>query len=437
MNKFGLVVLAAGCLSAQDPIGYQGPGVGSRGAGQIGRRAGQEVGLRYYVNVSGVYETGLLPVSVDSNGNLLEVNDLYGVEAAVGVYGTRSWRRSALGLSYRGDYRHYTTNQYFNGSDHALVLGFTHQPTRRVILDFRQVAGTVSRAVGGYYGYTPVTSLDVPNTLLFDNRTNYLESSMTATWQKSVRTAFTAGGDGYTVRRQSSALVDMNGYRLNGGMSHRLSRTRTVQGNYSFLHFDFPGAFGESDVHMFSGGFGFLLGRRWELKLVGGAYRAEVQGLQRLALDAAISELLGVGSVIEAFYRKNTLPTYEASLTGTYQHSRLSFHYSNSVTPGNGVFLTTRSQDGGVSFGYTGIRRWSIQLGGGYMRMNSVGPDIRPYASYVAGGGVSYALTSSLHLTARIDARRNEVDSTFFRRTGTRATVGLAFSPGDIPLSIW
>lgn len=44
---------------------YLGPGVLSRGAGDIGTRSGAQVDLRYYFDVSGVYDTGLQPFAVD------------------------------------------------------------------------------------------------------------------------------------------------------------------------------------------------------------------------------------------------------------------------------------------------------------------------------------------------------------------------------------
>src|SRR6185295_7929704 len=56
--------------------GYLGPGVLSRGAGDIGRRAGQEVDLRFFASAYAIYDTGIQPFSLDSSGKLLETNGL-------------------------------------------------------------------------------------------------------------------------------------------------------------------------------------------------------------------------------------------------------------------------------------------------------------------------------------------------------------------------
>jgi hypothetical protein len=42
-----------------------------------------------------------------------------------------------------------------------------------------------------------------------------------------------------------------------------------------------------------------------------------------------------------------------------------------------------------------------------------------------------------LHLVGRYDARRYTVGQSIFRRLNHRVTVGIAFSPGDLPLSLW
>src|SRR6266851_8594298 len=96
-----LVCLLASTAAAQ--VGnYLGPGVLSRGAGDIGTRSGQQVDLRFYAGVSGVYDNQLQPVSVDSKGNLIQVKSLYGVEANLGAYGTHNWKTATLGLDYHG-----------------------------------------------------------------------------------------------------------------------------------------------------------------------------------------------------------------------------------------------------------------------------------------------------------------------------------------------
>src|SRR5712692_1453994 len=107
--------LLAATAAAQQTDSYLGPGVLSRGAGDIGTRSGQQVDLRFYAGASGIYDSEIQPVSVDSKGNLIQVNGLYGVEANLGAYGVHNWKTATLGLDYHGLYRHYNERTYFDG----------------------------------------------------------------------------------------------------------------------------------------------------------------------------------------------------------------------------------------------------------------------------------------------------------------------------------
>jgi hypothetical protein len=40
-------------------------------------------------------------------------------------------------------------------------------------------------------------------------------------------------------------------------------------------------------------------------------------------------------------------------------------------------------------------------------------------------------------MVARYDARHQEISVAGYRSTGFRATLGIAFSPGNVPLSLW
>jgi len=51
------------------------------------------------------------------------------------------------------------------------------------------------------------------------------------------------------------------------------------------------------------------------------------------------------------------------------------------------------------------------------------------------GGGITYALTKPIHIIARYDARHQEIVEGVFKGTSYRATLGISFSPGDVPLA--
>jgi len=435
--KIRMIAIVLACCSTMTAqiSDYQGPGVLSRGAGDIGTRAGQDVDLRLFVEANGIYDTGLQPFSLDATGHLAKVGALFGAEITAGVYGVHKFRHGRLGLDYKGAYRHYTTNSFFDGTDHTLALGYTYQKSRRLIFDTRQTAGTVSQ--GTPFGSIPVVtgSVVTPSSLLFDNRMDYLQSTLDVNYLLSQHTTLTAGGEGFGVWRKATGLIGMQGYTLHGAIKHRITQRTTLAANYRHTHYDFPKAFGEADLNTYTGTFATKLSRSWIVSVEGGVYTAEVQGLQQVALDPTISALLGVFTAQQTFYRRSVFPLWDASLSRQFQHANLSLQYQSGPSAGNGVYLTSRQYNGNGSFNYTGIRKWSFSVSGGYSRLEGIGQNLQPYSQANGGAGVTYALTHAFQMLAKYDARHQEIINGVYLLNSYRATIGISFSPADIPLA--
>src|SRR5579862_3756504 len=80
---------------------YAGPSIISRDKSLIGERGGKLIDFRFYGEITGVYDSGLTPVTVDSQGGVPSFGG-YGVEAGFGVIGSKSWVHDKLSLEYRG-----------------------------------------------------------------------------------------------------------------------------------------------------------------------------------------------------------------------------------------------------------------------------------------------------------------------------------------------
>ena len=414
---------------------YLGPGILSRGAGDIGTRGGQDVDLRFFVTANGIYDSGLQPFSVDSSGHLATVGGLYGTELDAGVYGVHNFRHGRLGLDYKGTYRHYPTNSFFDGTDHILALGYSYQKSRRLMFDTRQTAGTISQ--GTPFGAVPVVtgSVVTPSSVLFDNRMNYLQSSMDVNFLLSEHTSLTFGGDGFGVWRKATGLIGMQGYMLHGAIHHRVTQRTTLGVNYQHSHYDFPKAFGESDINSFTGIFTIRLGPSWTVSAEGGAYMAEVQGLQQVAVDPTIAALLGVSTTQQTFYRKSVFPQWNGSIIRQFRRASLTFSYQSGVSGGNGVYLTSRQDNATAGFNYSGIRKWSFSANGGYSRLEGIGQNLQPFSQVVGSSGVTYSLTHAIQMLANYQARHQEIINGIYLQNSYRAMVGISFSPADIPLA--
>jgi hypothetical protein len=430
------IVLACCSTMTAQVSSYLGPGVLSRGAGDIGTRAGQDVDLRLFAGANGIYDTGILPYSVDGNGKLVTVGGAYGMEVSLGAYGVHNFHHGKLGLDYSGIYRHYVQQTFYDGSDHTLALGYTFQKSRRLIFDTRQIAGTVSQGTS-LAGVLPTISDAVvtPASLLFDNRMNYLQSSLDVNYLLSAHTTLTVGGDGFGVWRKATGLIGMKGYTLRGTIQHRVTQRTTVGANYQHVHYDFPKAFGESDINSFIGTFATQLGPSWTLNFGAGAYVAEVQGLQRIAVEPEIAALLGVSSTVQTFYQRSIFPQWNASINRRFRRADLSLQYASGASAGNGIYLTSRQDSGSANFSYTASRKWSFSVSGGYSRLQGIGQDLQPYSQLTGSSGVTYSITHPIQLIARYDARHQEIINGVFLQDSYRATIGISFSPGDVPLA--
>src|SRR5436190_11990934 len=99
---------------------YEGPTILSRDKSLLGERGGKLIDFRFYGEITGIYDSGLTPVATDKAGALINPGGNYGIEAGFGAVGSRTWRRDQVSVEYRGTYRHYTSNSYFDGIDQFL-----------------------------------------------------------------------------------------------------------------------------------------------------------------------------------------------------------------------------------------------------------------------------------------------------------------------------
>lgn len=432
--------LASSAL-AQLGGGYLGPAVLSSGASGVGNRSGQMVDLRFYAGVNGVYDSSLEPVAVNSQGQLVTVGGAYGVEANIGLYGTHSWRTALLGVDYRGTFREYANFPQYSGIDQYLTLGYTWQQSRRYIWKAQLMGGILDDALGGI-GVEPVIttvnpSVLTPSTLLFDSRSYYLQGGLDFTIQQTARTSFTIGGQGFDVWRQSSYLVGVEGYSARGTIEHRLNRNTSVGFSYQRQHFNFPKVFGQADIDTGELFIGSNLGRLWTYTIRAGVFHSEVSGLESVALNPVVAALLGQQTTVQAYYKENVFPSGSANLTRRFKTAALTFFYSQSVVPGNGVYLTSKNQNGLAQYSYTGIRKLNLSVSGGYNSLSSLGQGIQPYRTATAGAGLTYSLPLYLHLVARYDYRYQAIEDLAYKNNGYRVTLGLTYSPSKLPLSLW
>jgi len=419
---------------------YAGPAVLSRGEAPSAMAAPQ-VSFRPFIEVTGVYDTGLTGVGLNAQGELANLSSP-GISVAGGINGSHSWRHTQLGLDYRGDITQFQKATYYSNSNQSLMLGIKHQFTRHIYLDLRETAGLMNQG-GNFQALSPTVPFDpsqsfVPTTDFFDNRTIYATSQADLIIQKSARLSFDFGADGFTNRRRSTALVSVAGASARGDVQYRLSRRTTIGANYMYNHFSFTHIFSSTDINGFAGTYAIQLTRRLEFTGYAGAMRVETKFIQDVPVDPTIAAIIGITESPEIVYSVRYVPNLNARLSETVQHGVFYVAGGHSVTPGNGLFLTSTITDVGGGYTYTGLRRWSFGASVNYQSANSIGNVLGNYGGTNGTLSASRQLTRAVHLVASFSARDyHSGDFALYNRTFYTVRMGIGFAPGDVPLRVW
>lgn len=434
LSRIGLLLVVAGALCAQD---YEGPSILTRSGGTSTRGNQRRFKLRPFVTVEGIYDTAITALEPDTHTGLYKGGD-YGVETSFGVYGHRSWRKTVLGLNYRGNYRHYARTKLYQGFDNILDVTIERVLSRRVMLLLHETGGSFSRSFGGYLsGVEPLTGnfLQTPANEIFDVRTEFASTQADLTIEKSKRLSFDVGASGFLTRRRS--LFGVIGADAHGDAAYRLGRHRTVGGYYRFTHLGYNRAFGSADAQTVGLHYSQRLTRHWELMLKLGGSRMEILSLTRVQLDPVVARIIGVRTGIETLHQVRYIPEMQGSLTRLLKTGSLGFDYYRGFSPGNGLYLASTAEGARARYSYTGSRYWNFGADMGYDHYGSMVQSIGAFRTVRAGVGFTRNLSRSLHTTGRFEYRKMNINQSSFLRSGYRAAVGLAFSPGDVPLSLW
>ena len=400
-----------------------------------------QIDFRPFVGIYATYSTGLSNVSVNDQGGLADASSV-GMTLNWGVGGTHSWRHTKLGLDYLGGLTHYTQKTAYDSWDQSLLLGVSHQLSRHILISSRTNAGFTSRdqrlrTLDQTVPFDPATTY-APATDFFDNRTIYASSQNDLTYQKSARLSFDFGGDGFTTRRRSKALYNLNGASARADMQYRVSRRTTLGLEYIYSHYDFSRIFGGTDMHGAAVTFAFQLSRNVEFSGYGGAFRVENKFIETVPVDPVIAQLLGIGSAFRVLHAINFTPNVGARMSRSFSKGVLYAAVGRSVTPGNGLFLTSIETSATAGYSYTGFRRWSLSAAAFYSTARSLGNIQGPYSTTAGSLSTSRTLGHMVNFVASYSARKYG-SSVFnnYNHLVHSVAIGFAFAPGEVPLRVW
>jgi hypothetical protein len=439
LNSIRALALLAAAIPAVAQ--FDGPAILTRGEAPAALAATPGISFRPFVEFSGIYDTGLAGVAVNSAGQLGSTASS-GLMLSGGIGGKHSWKHTKIGLDYHGSISHYVRATYYDGASQSLLLGMTHEFTRHITLALRESAGEYSQSYG-LPVLSPTVPFDasasyIPVSDFYDNRTIYASSQADLTIQKSTRLSFNLGGDFFLARRRSTALYGVTGAGARGDVQYRLSSRSTIGAGYTYSHYGYHNIFSGTDLHGAVVTYGVRLTKNLEFSGYGGLMRAETKFEQSVPIDPAIAALIGESTAAVIVHSINYVPNFAARLSETFSRGVLFLSGGHTVTPGNGLFLTSEATTANTGYTYTGLRRWSFSAQAAYDRAKSVGNVLGYYGDVSGALSASRQIMGTMHGVLSFSARQYQSpDFSLYNRLVYSVRLGFGFAPGNIPLRIW
>jgi hypothetical protein len=420
---------------------YGGPAILSRGEAPSAM-TGPQLTFRPFVEVNGVYSTGLSGVTVDESGNIANRNGA-GVNVTGGISGSHSWRHTSLGMSVRGGYSTYFNHSSYNSTDLSMNLGVHHQVSRHILFSWDNSMGIFNRDAGLLGSISPAVPFDpnqtyLPTTDFFNNRTVFYSSQLGMVIQRSARLSFNFGAGVFETNRSSQALYGVLGENATADVQYRLGKRATIGAAYNYAHYGFSRIASNTNGQSGAATFAYQISHWWEFSGSFGFTRVETKFIQSVPVDPAIAAIIGISQSSQVVYSVRYIPSVSARLSRTFHKGVLFFSGGYGMTPGNGLFLTSESLTAAAGYTYTGLRRWSFGAIGNYMDSHSIGNVYGSYGGETASVHASRQLFHTMHVVAGVNAHRySSGNFAKYNQTVYGATLGLGWSPGDVPLRIW
>ena len=421
------LIIPAGPLLAQD----SGGSVPSNAAPPLLQRPYEAVRdfFNFFAFANGLY---------DSNGAYLGAENPsmggIGTEVGGGATGYHQFEKGSLSLDYHGDYRSYQTSGFGSGTDQNLAF-FYQRLGKRWNFSIGESAG-VFYAGGTYYSSQP--SIQNPSVLVPPNplsaHTKFEGTTLSATYKQSARLSYEFSASYFLNRYTGFESIGSN--NIIGAITahYRITRRTTLSGTYSHSDYHYQHNGGDSGVDA-----GFLtldhtFASRWKVSGSAGISRSNTSGTVEIPVLLEQQQQL-IPIYVVGHYNQTTLyPYLQGTVVRLMKRSTASFSGGQSIGPGNGFYLASKTINVNGYYVYM-LRRSNLSAGGYYSRLTSAANAIN--ARQVAFGldaSYSYNVIRHLGLNLHYDYLRFSNLGTLNVPSDNRIAFGVYVTSKDIPL---
>jgi hypothetical protein len=322
-----------------------------------------------WLMMSGNYSTSVQPQPDESGLR----NSFYGAMAGYGLGGRKSWYRTSLGVTFAGMYRPKFGSAPRSFNANTLSLGLSHLagPRTRVSaglstgysnggmgLGSGMVGGGVAMPFGsgafmraGQVDFGNPNDNGIVDNELFDVGTLFGGLTVGVVHQLGQRWNVGAGGGTFLTRRRYRGLQEMQGFSGYAMTSYMIDRTSSLGVQYAEQHFSYRGLFGNNRAQSTSVFYHKQITPTVAAGASVGGFRFNSRFIGRVGVDPALQELLGGFTSFEVQEVDRVGFMGNAFVTKVFPIGSLSANYLRGVTPGNGVLLASRRDQGSLMFG--------------------------------------------------------------------------------------
>ena len=411
---------------------YNGPAVLSRGNQSALGRTSTLTAIEPVFYLNQTYDTGITPTWSTIGSPAAGVA---GVEAGLGVRGTRRWKRVIVDINYEGNFRQYTQQAGLAGTNQYLRMTAVVPLRRHVELSLRQTVASVVQDSGSLSLQPLDLSGPLPANEPFNQRARLLDSQAILAYQKSRRLSFTTSMESVRIQRDSAALVGTDELLVTGDVGYLFSPHATIGIDYNFAHYGYT-TFGWTNLNTLNGNFSWRLTRTVDVALQLGMSHGDATGLSIVPLNPDIAAILGVGTGIQVSHQVFDTPSLQGRVSKRWHYASVNAGYQKGISPGNGLILTSDATSIDAGFHYSPSRTWTLSARAGRTSMrtlNSLTPG--SYTGYVTDVSLTRSIRPNVQMIASFDVRPfSYLGSANQSRTFYRTTIGIVFTPRAFPV---
>lgn len=357
-------------------------------------------------------------------------------DAGGGASAGHDFAKGTYSLSYRGDYRNYTAGTSIGGTDQNLNFFYRRILTRRWTISIYELAGIYPE------GHvipqpSPVTQSNFLQTNPYSLNLKFLGTTFATSYKQTNRLSYEFTGS-FDIFRYNAPVSYGNDDGIGtASVLYRWDRRTTISGSYQYSEYKYQHNAGNATVNTVFLTLSRALPRRWQAGLSAGASRSDDSGTVKLPATIDFKSTKIPVYIISSYRQRSTLPYFQGNASRRTTHTLTSFSAGQSVTPGNGFFLASKTVGINGVFSYS-LPRMSFSGGGYWSRLSSVSAT-EAFKIRTTDLDFSYSYNIIRHLG--FSAHYDHVGyGTIGAGTGfidNRFSMGMYFSSKDVPLAIF